>query len=78
MSDRIFLPILALSALAAIALAAVLPQGYGARSPWPFGHIPIQQTPAMQAAMARDAAKQRAKRNGAPSATAITGLRPPQ
>jgi hypothetical protein len=40
----------------------VWPQGYGARSPAPFGHTPIQQTPEMQAALQRehDLAMQRA------------------
>ena len=54
MLDRLYLPMLALAAAAAIALAAVWPQGYGDRSPGPFGATPIQQTPAMQAAMRRE------------------------
>jgi hypothetical protein len=55
MLDRLYLPILALAAIAAIAFAAIWPQGYGDRSPAPFGFTPIQRTPAMQAAMQREA-----------------------
>ena len=54
MLDRLYLPMLALAAVAAIVFAAVWPQGYGDRSPGPFGSTPIQQTPAMQAAMRRE------------------------
>ena len=54
MLDRLYLPMLVVVALAAIALAAVWPQGYGDRSPGPFGSTPIQRTPAMQAAMQRE------------------------
>lgn len=46
---------MALAAAMVIALALVWPQGIGARSPGPFGHTPIQQTPEMQAAMKRQA-----------------------
>lgn len=48
-------------ALALVALAAVWPQGLGARSPAPFGHTPVQQTPEAKAALKRqhDAAQQR-------------------
>jgi hypothetical protein len=53
MPDRLFLPILALAALAAIGLSLVWPQGLGAQSPAPFGHPPIQQTAEYQAAMKR-------------------------
>ncbi|HEX5263045.1 MAG TPA: hypothetical protein VFW13_05940 [Phenylobacterium sp.] len=56
MLDRLYLPILALASAAAIALAMVWPQGLGDRSPAPFGSVPIQRTPAMQAAMKREAA----------------------
>ena len=56
MFDRLYLPILALAALAAVALAMVWPQGLGDRSPAPFGHTPVQRTPAMQAAMQRETA----------------------
>ena len=62
MLNRLFFPALAILAAGMVALAAVWPQGLGDRSPPPFGHIPVQQTPAMQAAMKRehDAAQQRA------------------
>ena len=54
MLDRLYLPMLALAAAAAIAFAAIWPQGFGDRSPAPFGSTPIQRTPAMQAAMRRE------------------------
>jgi hypothetical protein len=62
MLDRLALPLIVLTAIAVVALAMVWPQGYGARSPAPFGHTPIQQTPEMKAALARehDLAMQRA------------------
>ncbi|MDR3513698.1 MAG: hypothetical protein P4L73_18840 [Caulobacteraceae bacterium] len=61
MSDRLFLALMAAAAAAMIGFAAIWPQGLGARSPWPIGHTPVQQTPAMQAAMAREAAKAQKK-----------------
>lgn len=62
MSDRFFMPLMALIAFAMIALAMVWPQGYGARSPAPFGSTPVQQTPDMKARIQRekDAAQKRA------------------
>jgi hypothetical protein len=54
MLDRLYLPFLALASAAVIALALVWPQGLGDRSPAPFGHTPIQRTPAMKAAMQRE------------------------
>jgi hypothetical protein len=42
--DRVFYPLAALLAVAAIALASVYPQGQGARSPKPFGHATWMQT----------------------------------
>ena len=54
MIDRLYLPLLGLAALGLIALSLVWPQGLGARSPGPFGHTPVQQTPAVQAAMKRE------------------------
>ncbi|ACG79367.1 conserved hypothetical protein [Phenylobacterium zucineum HLK1] len=54
MLDRLYLPFLALAALAAVALSLVWPQGLGDRSPEPFGHTPVQRTPEMQAAMKRE------------------------
>ncbi|MDB5455516.1 MAG: hypothetical protein JWP92_1101 [Caulobacter sp.] len=56
MLDRFFMPVMALLAVAMIALALVWPQGYGDRSPAPFGSTPIQQTPEMRAAMQREQA----------------------
>ena len=53
--DRLYLPALALIAAGALALAAIWPQGYGDRSPAPFGSTPVQRTPQMQAAMQREA-----------------------
>jgi hypothetical protein len=53
--DRIFYPLAALVAGGLIALAAVYPQGQGARSPGPFGHTPSQQTAAAMAMARRDA-----------------------
>ena len=54
MLDRLYLPALGLLTLAVVALALAWPQGLGARSPGPFGHTPVQQTPAMKAAMDRE------------------------
>lgn len=64
MLDRFYLPFLALAALAAVGLSLVWPQGLGDRSPGPFGHTPVQQTPAMKAAMDREteASEQRIRR----------------
>lgn len=63
MSDRQFFPLAAIVALALVALAAVWPQGLGARSPAPFGHTPVQQTAQAQKAMQREteASEQRLK-----------------
>jgi hypothetical protein len=54
MFDRFYLALLGFSALAAVGLSLVWPQGLGDRSPAPFGHEPVQRTPAMQAAMRRE------------------------
>jgi hypothetical protein len=54
MLDRLYLPILALGAVASVTLALVWPQGLGDRSPGPLGHEPVQRTPEMQAAMRRE------------------------
>jgi hypothetical protein len=63
MLTRLYLPFLTLVAAAAIALSLVWPQGQGARSPAPFGHVPEQQTPEVKAALQRenDAAVRRAR-----------------
>ena len=53
MLDRLYLPLLGLVAIAAVALALVWPQGLGDRSPGPFGHEPVLRSPEMQAAMKR-------------------------
>ena len=82
MLDRLALPLIALTAIAVVALAMVWPQGYGARSPTPFGHTPIQQTPAMKAALQRehDLAMQRAAESAAvpvaPAAPAVEPVAP--
>jgi hypothetical protein len=57
MSDRIILSLLALVAVLMIGFAAIWPQGLGARSPAPFGHLPLQQTPEMKAALMRASLK---------------------
>ena len=61
MSDRLFMALVAASAVALIGFAAVWPQGLGARSPGPFGQTPLQQTPAMRDTMTRAAASARIK-----------------
>ncbi len=78
MSDRIVLPAMGLIALAMIAFASAWPQGYGARSPGPFGVTPIQQTPAMKAALAREQARIHDKQAGDHQAEAVAGLRTKQ
>jgi len=57
MSDRLKLSLLAAFALLMIAFSLVWPQGLGDRSPPPFGHVQLERTPAMQAALARATAK---------------------
>lgn len=42
MKDRLFFCLLASTAVASIGLAAIWPQGFGARSPAPFGHALLQ------------------------------------
>jgi hypothetical protein len=61
MSDRLFFSLAALIAILLIALAAVAPQGLGARSPGPFGR-PLAQPAPDPAALAH-------------AATALAGLR---
>jgi hypothetical protein len=68
MLDRLYLPVLALAAIAAVALALVFPQGYGDRSPDPFGSTPIQQTPQMQAKMQRESLAAQRRTNQARAA----------
>ena len=54
MPDRIFMPLMALIGLAMIAFSLVWPQGYGDRSPGPWGTVPVQQTPEMRAKIQRE------------------------
>ena len=54
MSDRILMPVLAFIGLALIVFSLIWPQGYGARSPGPFGSVPIQQTPEMRVKIQRE------------------------
>jgi hypothetical protein len=58
MQDRVLFPLISVLALAMIGLALVWPQGLGARSPWPFGHAPTQQSQETKVARARAAAPQ--------------------
>ena len=53
MSDRLLFSLMGLASATMVALALVWPQGLGARSPGPFGHLPVQQTAAAKAARAR-------------------------
>ena len=46
MSDRVFFSLCALLAILIVAVALVWPQGYGARSPGPFGEPLKQPAPA--------------------------------
>ena len=68
MLDRLYLPVLVLAAVAAVVLASVWPQGFGDRSPAPFGSTPVQRTPAMQAAMQRETAAAQRRSNQARAA----------
>jgi hypothetical protein len=74
MNDRVLLSLMAALTVALIGFAAIWPQGYGARSPGPFGHVPVQQTPEMKALMARAAAAEQARKHG--GAAAVAGLKP--
>ncbi|PXA87932.1 hypothetical protein DMC25_12010 [Caulobacter sp. D4A] len=77
MPDRIFMPLCALVALAMIAFAMVWPQGYGDRSPGPFGSTPLQQTPEMKALIEKEKASARRsderRQREADAAAAATG-----
>ncbi len=76
MKDRVVFSLLAAVVVVVVSLAAVWPQGYGARSPGFFGHIPIQQTPGMRAAMAREAEALARRRQTPVNAAAVAaGLR---
>jgi hypothetical protein len=84
MSDRVFFGLMAAAGVVLIGLAAVWPQGIGARSPAPFGQVPVLQTPAMQAAMARAAARAQSRMSSpaatfaGPSPATSQSLRPSQ
>ena len=73
MLDRFYLPLLALGAIGAVALALVWPQGLGDRSPAPFGHEPVQRTAAMQAAMKRE--HEAAQRHAEQARKAVRNIR---
>src|ERR1700741_1179692 len=65
MLDRLYMPLLGLAALAAIALSLVWPQGRGARAPDPCGPTPEQQKPAVQAAMRQETEASQRRMNDA-------------
>jgi hypothetical protein len=73
MSDRVFFSLAALAAVLLVALAAVWPQGLGARSPGPFGHPVVQTAESQRAAQARATAAKIAANPKA--AAALVGLR---
>jgi len=73
MPDRIFMPLCALVALALVALSLVWPQGYGDRSPDPFGSTPIQQTPEMKALIEKEKAAARRSEQRRTQEAAATG-----
>lgn len=50
MSDGVFFALAGLLAAAMIGLALVWPQGLGTRSPGPFGHAPVSESPPPAAA----------------------------
>lgn len=68
MSDRLFYPLAALAAVLMVALGLVWPQGFGARSPRPFGHE--VQVPDYVLAERRKAAEEAAKAQAAAQAPA--------
>jgi hypothetical protein len=78
MSDRVFFASAGLAAILMLAFAAIWPQGYGDRSPGPFGHTPLQRTPAMQAALAREAAASRGPAPVVKTPAGAAGLRTDQ
>jgi hypothetical protein len=70
MSNRLFFIFAGVAAVFFVALAAVTPQGLGARSPAPFGH-PVARPPESQAEIdAREAAARIAASPGAAAALA--------
>ncbi len=73
MPDRIFMPLMGLIAAALIALSLVWPQGYGDRSWGPFGHMPIQQTREMRAAIQREKDSAARRDEAAKKAAQVSG-----
>jgi hypothetical protein len=67
MSNRVFFVLCGLLAVLFTALAAVMPQGLGARSPGPFGHA-VEAPPLTDAEIA-------AREAAAKAAAALAGLR---
>ena len=76
MSDRLLFPLMGIVSLMMIGLALVWPQGLGARSPGPFGHTPVQQTPAAKAARARAKGPPPVLGMAPSAAAAISGAQP--
>lgn len=74
MSDRVFYPLAALAALLMIALALVWPQGFGLRSPEPFGG-PVRISDTAKAEM-RVEARQKAEREAAAKVAPAAEPRP--
>jgi hypothetical protein len=70
MSDRLFFAIAALVAAALVALALVWPQGYGRRSPWPFGG-PVRTSEAVKAEPSKAQPKPASAAKAAPSAPGV-------
>ncbi len=73
MSDRVFFSLAVLAAVLMVALAAVWPQGLGARAPGPFGHPVAPVAEAQRAAITRETAAKIAANPRA--AAAVLGLR---
>ena len=78
MSDRVLFSLLAAIAVIMIGFAAVWPQGFGARSPGPFGHAPIVRALAAPDTIARKLNLDAVSAAPPPAASAPSGLRPSQ
>jgi hypothetical protein len=79
MSDRLWFSLAAVLAVLMIGFASVWPQGFGARSPGPFGHPVIVPTPPSKPAEAKGAGKLGIDNlSMAPNPADQTGLRPAQ
>lgn len=70
MSDRLFYPVAAFVAVAMVTLGLMWPQGFGARSPGPFGHPVVvpEYVIAERKMAAEEAAKAAAAAAPAPAA----------